>query len=61
MRYMVVDTNIFINYLDILQVFVEDCERTNAPVVVVVPGIVISELDGWVALLYRLPQLRSCR
>lgn len=45
MFYLVVDTNILIHYLDTLQQFVEDCERELAPVIVIVPGIVVSELD----------------
>lgn len=43
--YVVVDTNVLLHHLEVLQQFVEDAERLGAPTVVVIPGIVIQELD----------------
>ncbi|EFI27722.1 hypothetical protein CC1G_14645 [Coprinopsis cinerea okayama7 len=43
---MVVDTNILIHHYEALRTFVADVERCGAPVVVVVPGTVIYEMDG---------------
>lgn len=43
--YLVVDTNILLGYYEALRTFVEDVEKTEVPVVVVVPGIVVQELD----------------
>ncbi|KIY67945.1 hypothetical protein CYLTODRAFT_396174 [Cylindrobasidium torrendii FP15055 ss-10] len=44
--FLVVDTNILIHHLDTLVQFVVDVEKYDAPVVVIVPGVVINELDG---------------
>ena len=43
--YIVLDTNILLGYYEALRTFVEDVERTEVPVVVVIPGIVVQELD----------------
>ncbi|KAF8897639.1 PIN domain-containing protein [Infundibulicybe gibba] len=43
---IVVDTNILLGYLEVLKRFVADVEREGLPVVLVVPGIVLHELDG---------------
>lgn len=47
--YLVLDTNVLLGHLDVLQQFVDDVERTSAPVIVIVPGVVLSELDGYVS------------
>lgn len=44
-NFLVVDTNILLHHLEPLQQFVEDIEKSSIPTVVVVPGIVIHELD----------------
>ena len=48
------DTNIFLHHFEVLTQFVEDVERLSLPVIVIVPGAVIYELDGWVLLHIRL-------
>lgn len=40
-----VDTNVLLDYLMVIQKFVADVERTKWPSVVVIPSVVISELD----------------
>jgi len=42
---VVVDTNVLLDYLMVIQKFVGDIERTKWPCVVVIPSVVISELD----------------
>jgi len=44
--FLVLDTNILIHHFDVITQFVEDAERQSLPVVVVIPGAVIYELDG---------------
>ncbi|THH14885.1 hypothetical protein EW146_g5508 [Bondarzewia mesenterica] len=44
--YLVLDTNVLLDHLDALQQFVSDVESMLMPVVVVIPGVVLSELDG---------------
>ncbi|KAJ7283534.1 PIN domain-containing protein [Mycena rebaudengoi] len=43
---IVVDTNILLHSLGLLQQFVRDIERAALPIIVVIPGIVVYELDG---------------
>ena len=45
---VVVDTNVLLDYLMVIQKFVADIERTKWPSVVVIPSVVISELDWYV-------------
>ena len=42
------DTNIFLHHFEVLTQFVEDVEKLSLPVIVIVPGAVIYELDGYV-------------
>ncbi|KAA1466338.1 hypothetical protein DENSPDRAFT_831155 [Dentipellis sp. KUC8613] len=42
---MVMDTNVLLGKLDVLQQFVEDAKADDTPVRIIIPGIVISELD----------------
>ncbi|KAL6309649.1 PIN domain-containing protein [Sparassis latifolia] len=44
--YLVVDTNILLHYLAVLSRFSEDIEAHAFPVLIIVPNVVISELDG---------------
>jgi predicted ribonuclease YlaK len=42
---VVLDTNVLLDYLMVIQKFVADIERMEWPSVVVIPSVVISELD----------------
>ncbi|RDB22560.1 Transcriptional protein swt1 [Hypsizygus marmoreus] len=44
--FLVLDTNILIHHFDVITQFVDDAERQFLPVIVVIPGVVIHELDG---------------
>ncbi|KAI0939206.1 hypothetical protein AcV5_000689 [Taiwanofungus camphoratus] len=44
--YIVVDTNVLIDHINVVTRFIEDIEALTLPVVIVVPNVVISELDG---------------
>ncbi|KAG1872710.1 PIN domain-containing protein [Suillus tomentosus] len=43
---VVLDTNILLDYLDVIQVFVTEVEERGLPVLIIIPGVVIYELDG---------------
>ncbi|KAH7929412.1 hypothetical protein BV22DRAFT_1109844 [Leucogyrophana mollusca] len=43
---VVLDTNILLEFLDVIQTFVDEVEAQNLPVLVIIPGAVIYELDG---------------
>ncbi|KAG1806703.1 PIN domain-containing protein [Suillus plorans] len=43
---VVLDTNILLDYLDVIQVFVTEVEEQGLPVLIIIPGVVIYELDG---------------
>ncbi|KAG2056323.1 hypothetical protein BDR06DRAFT_952798 [Suillus hirtellus] len=43
---VVLDTNILLEYLDVIQVFVTEVEERGLPVLIIIPGVVIYELDG---------------
>ncbi|KAF8621620.1 hypothetical protein AX15_007638 [Amanita polypyramis BW_CC] len=44
--YVVLDTNILLHHFDVVVQFVSDIERQALPITIVVPGVVIYELDG---------------
>ncbi|KAG6831133.1 hypothetical protein H0H92_012558 [Tricholoma furcatifolium] len=44
--FLVLDTNILLHHFDAITQFVEDAERLSVPVLIVIPGVVIYELDG---------------
>lgn len=44
------DTNILLHHFEVLAQFVDDVERFTLPVIVIVPGAVVHELDGCVTL-----------
>jgi putative heme iron utilization protein len=44
-NFVVIDTNILLHHLEVLQQIVEDIESLSIPTIIVVPGIVIHELD----------------
>jgi rRNA-processing protein FCF1 len=43
---VVLDTNILLDYLDVIQAFVAEIEEQGLPVLIIIPGVVIYELDG---------------
>ncbi|KAI6047417.1 PIN domain-containing protein [Pisolithus marmoratus] len=43
---IVVDTNVLLEFLDVLQTFVSEIERHGLPVLLIIPGVVIYELDS---------------
>jgi len=45
---LVLDTNILLHYFEMLQQFIADVEALSLPLMVIIPGIVIHELDGCV-------------
>jgi hypothetical protein len=49
---LVLDTNILLHHLETIEQFIADVESLSLPVMVVIPGIVICELDGFVASLF---------
>jgi hypothetical protein len=42
---VVIDTNVLLDYLMVIQKFVADVEKTRRPCVIVIPSVVVSELD----------------
>jgi predicted ribonuclease YlaK len=48
-RFLIIDTNVLLDHLEVLKKFVEHVEGRGLPVILVVPGIVIQELDGSVS------------
>ncbi|KIM46084.1 hypothetical protein M413DRAFT_426019 [Hebeloma cylindrosporum] len=73
--FLVTDTNILLHHFEVLAQFVDEVERNSLPVIVIVPGAVIYELDGqknrdglaWFArratswLLQRIKERRSVK
>lgn len=43
---IVLDTNILLEFLDIIQIFVSEAEQQQLPVLIIIPGAVIHELDA---------------
>lgn len=48
--FLVTDTNILLHHFEVLAQFVDEVERNSLPVIVIVPGAVIYELDGCVLI-----------
>ncbi|KAG5724949.1 Transcriptional protein swt1 [Termitomyces sp. T112] len=44
--FLILDTNILLHHFDVLSQFVDDAEKHSLPIVVVIPGVVVYELDG---------------
>ncbi|KAI0750746.1 PIN domain-containing protein [Daedaleopsis nitida] len=44
--YIVIDTNVLIDYCGIIERFCEDVEASRYPIMIIIPGVVLSELDG---------------
>ena len=54
---VVVDTNVLLDYLMVIQKLVADIERTKWASVIVIPSVVISELDWYVGPTHARPHL----
>lgn len=59
--FFVVDTNILLHHFDVLSQFLEDVERLSLPLVIVIPGAVILELDGYVNVFVLQVKLTEIR
>lgn len=46
--YVVLDTNVLIDHLSVIQSFVRDVETLALPVKIIIPNVLLSELDGYV-------------
>ena len=44
--YLIIDTNVLIDYKTIIEQFCNGVERAGLPVKVVIPSVVLGELDG---------------
>ncbi|KAI0375574.1 hypothetical protein BV20DRAFT_3131 [Pilatotrama ljubarskyi] len=44
--YVVIDTNVLIDYCGIVEQFCADVEKSPYPIVIIIPSVVLSELDG---------------
>lgn len=42
---IVLDTNVLLGHLEVMQQFAEDIEKVGEPISVVIPGVVVQELD----------------
>ena len=47
LTFIVLDTNIVLHYLEVIDHFITDIETLSLPVMVIIPGVVINELDGY--------------
>jgi len=45
--YLVIDTNVMLDHFEAVKQFVDDAERLALPVVVILPGAVVIELDRY--------------
>jgi len=44
--FLVLDTNILIHHLEVIQWFCNDVEALQLPLLIIIPSVLISELDG---------------
>jgi len=44
--YLVLDTNVLIDHLDVIKRFNDDIERLRMPITIIIPSVLLSELDG---------------
>jgi hypothetical protein len=51
LTFLVLDTNILLHYFEVLQQFVADIEALALPLMVIIPGVVVCELDGCGAII----------
>jgi len=48
LTFIVIDTNIVLHHLEVIDHFIKDIETLSLPVMIIVPGVVVNELDGYV-------------
>lgn len=46
--FLVLDTNVLLHNFDVIKQFTADIENLNAPLLIIIPSAVLSELDAWV-------------
>lgn len=47
LTFIVLDTNIVLHHLEAIDRFINDIQNIGLPVMIIVPGVVINELDGY--------------
>ena len=62
--FIILDTNIILHYLEVIDDFIADIQTLSLPMMIIIPGAVINELDGYVTLHLRewpnrLPSLQA--
>ena len=48
--FIILDTNIILHYLEVIDDFIADIQTLSLPMMIIIPGVVINELDGYVIL-----------
>ena len=48
--FIILDTNIILHYLEVIDDFIADIQDLSLPMMIIIPGAVINELDGYVTL-----------
>lgn len=48
--FIILDTNIILHYLEVIDDFIADIQTLSLPMMIIIPGAVINELDGYVIL-----------
>lgn len=51
--FIILDTNIILHYLEVIDDFIADIQTLSLPMMIIIPGAVINELDGYVTLHLR--------
>lgn len=46
--YIVIDTNVLIDYCGVIERFCDDTEKAQYPIMIIIPSVVLGELDGYV-------------
>ena len=44
--YLIIDTNVLIDYKTIIELFCHDVEQAKLPIKLIIPSVVLGELDG---------------
>lgn len=45
--FIILDTNIVLHHLEVIDHFITDIQTLSLPVMIIIPGVVINELDGY--------------
>ena len=45
--YLIIDTNVLIDYKTIIELFCHDVEQAKLPIKLIIPSVVLGELDGY--------------